>query len=151
MTEALKEFNDALNACEEDYRLDWEPGDSVVVVQVLDADGRHPVAAFARRIADRAAEQGFLLEERERTVLEDELLAGLAQQIFDRVLVARDPRQGHGRRHQSPGRCRPVRRWASAGSCPTGSPTCRGRSPSFSGRTASAPSSWPACAASCGR
>ncbi|MEV6862005.1 TIGR02680 family protein [Streptosporangium subroseum] len=90
MTEALKEFNDALNACEEDYRLDWEPGDSVVVVQVLDADGRHPVAAFARRIAGRAAEQGFLLEERERTVLEDELLAGLAQQIFDRVLVARD-------------------------------------------------------------
>ncbi|MFC4586974.1 SbcC/MukB-like Walker B domain-containing protein [Sphaerisporangium corydalis] len=90
MSEALKRFDDALNACEEDYRLDWEPGESVVVVRVRDADGRHPVAEFARRVAGRAREQGVLLEERERTVLEDELLAGLAQQIFDRVRVARD-------------------------------------------------------------
>ncbi|GII31839.1 SbcC/MukB-like Walker B domain-containing protein [Planotetraspora mira] len=90
MSEALNEFGEALNACEEDYRLDWQPGESVVVVQVQDADGRHPVAEFARRIADRAEEQGVLLEERERTVLEDELLAGLAQQIFDRVFAAKD-------------------------------------------------------------
>jgi hypothetical protein len=90
MSDALKDFNDALGACEDDYRLDWEPGDSVIVVRVHDADGRHPVAEFARRVADRAEEQGVLLEERERTVLEDELLAGLAQQIFDRVFAARN-------------------------------------------------------------
>jgi hypothetical protein len=90
MSEALKEFSDALNACEEDYRLDWQPGESVIIVQVQDGDGRHPVAAFGRRIAERVEEQGVLLEERERTVLEDELLAGLSQQIFDRVFVAKD-------------------------------------------------------------
>ncbi|RCG27112.1 TIGR02680 family protein [Sphaerisporangium album] len=90
MSEALKEFDDALTGCEEDYRVDWEQGESVVIVRVHDADGRHPVAEFARRVAERAEEQGVLLEERERTVLEDELLAGLAQQIFDRVLVAKD-------------------------------------------------------------
>ncbi|MEU9886257.1 SbcC/MukB-like Walker B domain-containing protein [Sphaerisporangium sp. NPDC051011] len=90
MSEALKEFDDALTACEEDYRLDWEQGESVVVVRVHDADGRHAVAEFARRVAERAREQGVLLEERERTVLEDELLAGLARQISDRVSVARE-------------------------------------------------------------
>ena len=34
--------------------------------------------------------KGILLEERERKVLEDELLAGLAQQIHSRVIAARD-------------------------------------------------------------
>ncbi|GII52650.1 hypothetical protein Pth03_10390 [Planotetraspora thailandica] len=90
MSAAITEFGDALGACEEDYRLDWQPGEFVVVVRVHDADGRHPVAEFARRTAERAQEQGVLLEERERTVLEDELLAGLAQQIFDRVFAAKD-------------------------------------------------------------
>ncbi|GAA4560829.1 SbcC/MukB-like Walker B domain-containing protein [Planotetraspora kaengkrachanensis] len=90
MSAALGEFDDALNACEEDYRLDWQPGESVVVVQVQDADGRHPVADFAHRTAARAEEQGVLMEERERTVLEDELLAGLAQQIFQRVVAAKE-------------------------------------------------------------
>ncbi|MCT9933791.1 TIGR02680 family protein [Planotetraspora sp. A-T 1434] len=90
MSEALKLFGEALNDCEEDYRLDWEQGESLVMVRVHDADGRHPVAVFARRVAERAEEQGVLLEERERRVLEDELLAGLAQQIFDRVFLAKD-------------------------------------------------------------
>ncbi|ETK37733.1 TIGR02680 family protein [Microbispora sp. ATCC PTA-5024] len=90
MSQALKEFGEALNACEEDYRLDWEQGESLVLVRVHDADGRHPVAAFARRVAERAEEQGVLLEERERRVLEDELLAGLSQQVFDRVMLAKD-------------------------------------------------------------
>ncbi|MEW9534484.1 SbcC/MukB-like Walker B domain-containing protein [Microbispora sp. NPDC049125] len=90
VSEALKEFGEALNACEEDYRLDWEQGESLVLVRVHDADGRHPVAAFARRVAERAEEQGVLLEERERRVLEDELLAALAQQIFDRFFLAKD-------------------------------------------------------------
>ncbi|MEW1838318.1 TIGR02680 family protein [Nonomuraea angiospora] len=89
MSTALRTFQDALDACAEDYRLDHDPI-GVVMVYVSDEGGRNPVAAFARRIADRVEEQGILLEEKERTVLEDELLTGLAQQIHDRVRTARD-------------------------------------------------------------
>jgi hypothetical protein len=89
MSVALKDFTEALAACDEDYRVDWEPG-AVVTVHVIDDEGRKPVAEFATRIAERAADQGVLLEDRERKVLEDELLAALAQQIHGRVLAARD-------------------------------------------------------------
>jgi Putative exonuclease SbcCD, C subunit len=89
MSVALKDFTEALAACDGDYRVDWEPG-AVVTVHVIDDEGRKPVAQFAARIADRAADQGILLEDRERKVLEDELLTALAQQIHDRVLAARD-------------------------------------------------------------
>ncbi len=89
MSDALRVFGEALAACEADYRLDYDHT-GVVTVFVIDEDGRGPVAAFARRVAERAREQGVLLEDRERTVLEDELLAGLAHQIHGRVLAARD-------------------------------------------------------------
>jgi hypothetical protein len=89
MSLALKDFTEALAACDEDYRVDWDPG-AVVTVQVIDDEGRKPVAQFATRIAERAADQGVLLEDRERKVLEDELLAALAQQIHGRVIAARD-------------------------------------------------------------
>jgi Putative exonuclease SbcCD, C subunit len=89
MSVALKDFTEALAACDEDYRVDWEPG-AVVTVHVIDDEGRKPVAQFATRIAERAADQGVLLEDRERKVLEDELLAALAQQIHGRVIAARD-------------------------------------------------------------
>lgn len=89
MSGALKEFTEALAACDEDYRVEWEPG-AVVTVNVVDDEGRKPVAHFATRIAERAIDQGVLLEDRERKVLEDELLAALAQQIHARVLAARD-------------------------------------------------------------
>jgi hypothetical protein len=89
MSVALKDFTEALAACDEDYRVDWEPG-AVVTVHVIDDEGRKPVADFTTRIAERAADQGVLLEERERKVLEDELLAALAQQIHGRVIAARD-------------------------------------------------------------
>jgi hypothetical protein len=89
MSGALKDFTEALAACDQDYRVDWEPG-AVVAVHVIDDEGRKPVAGFASRIADRAADQGVLLEDRERKVLEDELLAALAQQIHGRVVAARD-------------------------------------------------------------
>jgi hypothetical protein len=89
MSTGLKDFTEALAACDEDYRVDWEPG-GVVTVHVIDDEGRKPVAEFATQIADRQTDQGILLEERERKVLEDELLAGLAQQIHDRVIAARD-------------------------------------------------------------
>lgn len=91
MSVALKDFTEALAACEEDYRVDWEPsGMGLVLVSVIDDEGRKPVAEFATRIAERAADQGVLLEDRERKVLEDELLAALAQQIHTRVIAARD-------------------------------------------------------------
>ena len=89
MSVALKDFTDALATCEEEYRVDWEPG-AIVTVHVIDDEGRKPVAQFATRIAERAAEQGVLLEDRERKVLEDELLAALAGQIHTRVVAARD-------------------------------------------------------------
>ena len=89
MSVALKDFTEALAACDEDYRVDWEPG-AVVTVHVIDDEGRKPAAQFATRIAERAADQGVLLAERERKVLEDELLAELAQQIHGRVIAARD-------------------------------------------------------------
>ena len=89
MSVALKDFTDALAACEEDYRVDWEPG-AVVTVHVIDDEGRKPVSVFARRIDERAKDQGILLEDRERKVLEDELLAALASQIHTRVVAARD-------------------------------------------------------------
>jgi uncharacterized protein (TIGR02680 family) len=89
MSDALRTFGDALAACEADYRLDYDPT-GVVMVFVTDEEGRNPVGVFARRVAERARDQGVLLEERERTVLEDELLTGLAQQIHGRVLAARD-------------------------------------------------------------
>ena len=89
MSVALKDFTEALAACDEDYRVDWEPG-AVVTVHVIDDEGRKPVAGFSTRIAERAADQGILLEDRERKVLEDELLAALAQQIHGRVIAARD-------------------------------------------------------------
>ena len=89
MSVALKDFTEALAACDEDYRVDWEPG-AVVTAHVIDDEGRKPVAQFATRIAERAADQGVLLEDRERKVLEDELLAALAQQIHGRVIAARD-------------------------------------------------------------
>ena len=91
MSVALKDFTDALAACEEDYRVDWEPGGAgLVIVNVIDDEGRKPVAGFATRIDERAKDQGVLLEDRERKVLEDELLAALAGQIHARVVAARD-------------------------------------------------------------
>jgi uncharacterized protein (TIGR02680 family) len=89
MSTGLKDFTDALAACDQDFRVDWEAG-GVITVHVIDDEGRKPVAEFAARIGDRQAEQGILLEEGERKVLEDELLAGLARQIHGRVIAARD-------------------------------------------------------------
>ncbi|WP_204052606.1 SbcC/MukB-like Walker B domain-containing protein [Microbispora siamensis] len=89
LSASLRTFQDALDGCAEDYRLEHDPA-GVVMVYVSDEGGRNPVAAFARRVADRVQEQGMLIEERERTVLEDELLTALAQQVHDRVRTARD-------------------------------------------------------------
>src|SRR5262249_54268108 len=87
---ALKDFGEALTQCDENYQVDQRVSGGIVTVEVIDDEGRKPVAEFAARIAERAADQGVLLEDRERKVLEDELLAALAQQIPTRVIAARD-------------------------------------------------------------
>ena len=91
VSNALRAFQDALGGDAEGYRVDHDFGTSgVITVFVNDETGRNPVSAFARVIADRVEDQGALLREEERGVLEDELLSGIAQQIHERVRVARD-------------------------------------------------------------
>ncbi|WP_160051691.1 TIGR02680 family protein [Nocardiopsis sp. FR26] len=91
VSSALRVFQDALGADAEGYRVDHDLGVSgVISVFVNDETGRNPVSAFARVIAERVEEQGALLRDEERGVLEDELLTGIAQQIHERVRAARD-------------------------------------------------------------
>jgi uncharacterized protein (TIGR02680 family) len=89
MWSAYREFENALKAGEDGYQADMA-GDTPFVVDVATNEGRVPAAAFARKIAEDVENQGILLEERERTVLEDSLLTALAQQIHSRVLAAKD-------------------------------------------------------------
>ncbi len=89
MWSAYREFENALKAGEDGYQADMT-GDAPFIVDVTTNEGRAPAAAFARKIAEDVENQGILLEERERTVLEDSLLTALAQQIHSRVLAAKD-------------------------------------------------------------
>ncbi len=89
MWSAYREFENALKAGEDGYQADLT-GDAPFIVEVMTNEGRAPAATFARKIAEDVESQGILLEERERTVLEDSLLTALAQQIHSRVLAARD-------------------------------------------------------------
>ncbi|GAA1072194.1 TIGR02680 family protein [Nocardiopsis metallicus] len=90
MSQALRTFQEALGGDAEGYRVDHEVGASgLVTVHVNDENGRNPVSAFARAVAERVEEQGALLREEEQGVLEDELLSGIAQQIHDRVRAAK--------------------------------------------------------------
>jgi uncharacterized protein (TIGR02680 family) len=86
---AYREFENSLKAGEDGYQADMT-GDAPFVVDVATSEGRVPAAAFARKIAEDVENQGILLEERERTVLENSLLTALAQQIHSRVLAAKD-------------------------------------------------------------
>ena len=87
--DAFRELEGALKTGDDGYQAQMS-GQAPLIVEVVGADGRSPVAAFAREIADALADQGALLERREKTVLEDALLTALAQQIHERVLAARD-------------------------------------------------------------
>ena len=89
MWNAYREFENALKAGEDGYQADLT-GSAPFLVEVATSEGRKPAAAFARKIAEDVENQGVLLEERERTVLEDSLLTALAQQIHSRVLAAKD-------------------------------------------------------------
>ena len=89
MWTAYREFENALKTGEDGYQPDLT-GNAPFVVEVDTSEGRRSAAAFARQIAEDVQSQGVLLEERERTVLEDSLLTALAQQIHARVLAAKD-------------------------------------------------------------
>jgi len=89
MWTAYREFETSLKAGEDGYQADLG-GDAPFVVDVATNEGRMPAAGFARKIAEDVESQGILLEQRERTVLEDSLLTALAQQIHFRVLAAKD-------------------------------------------------------------
>jgi hypothetical protein len=89
MWSAYREFETALKSGEDGYQADLT-GDAPFIVEVMTNEGRVPAAAFARKIAEDVENQGVLLEQRERTVLEDSLLTSLAQQIHSRVLAAKD-------------------------------------------------------------
>ena len=89
MWSAYREFENALKTGEDGYQADLT-GSAPFTVEVATSEGRRSAAAFARTIAEDVENQGVLLEERERTVLEDSLLTALAQQIHSRVLAAKD-------------------------------------------------------------
>jgi hypothetical protein len=86
---AYREFETALKSGEDGYQADLT-GEAPFIVEVVTNAGRISAAAFARKMAEDVEHQGALLEQRERTVLEDSLLTSLAQQIHSRVLAAKD-------------------------------------------------------------
>lgn len=90
VTAALQEFDAALSAARQDYRLQWDAADGLTVVQVHDDNGVAPLSDFADRIAAARSDQELLLTDAERRILEDALLTGLAQQIHERTCDARD-------------------------------------------------------------
>uniref|UniRef100_UPI000A5EF0AE SbcC/MukB-like Walker B domain-containing protein n=1 Tax=Nocardia acidivorans TaxID=404580 RepID=UPI000A5EF0AE len=90
VTAALQEFDAALTAARQDYRLHWDAADGLTVVQVHDDHGLSSLADFAERIGGARRDQELLLTDSERRILEDALLTGLAQQIHERTGDARD-------------------------------------------------------------
>jgi hypothetical protein len=87
---AIGTLESALLESDQGYHLEWEQIGDIIVARVTDSEGPAPVADFARRLAEQLADQRMLLEDKERTVLEDGLLTGLAQQIHERTIAARD-------------------------------------------------------------
>lgn len=90
LTGALQEFDSQLASSGQDYRLQWDAPDGLTVVRVQDEQGFSSVGEFADRIGDARSNQETLLTEHERRILEDALLTGLAQQIHERTVDARE-------------------------------------------------------------
>lgn len=90
LTSALQEFDSQLASSGQDYRLQWDAPDGLTVVRVQDEQGYSSVGEFADRIGDARSNQETLLTEHERRILEDALLTGLAQQIHERTVDARE-------------------------------------------------------------
>ncbi|MGW0176175.1 TIGR02680 family protein [Rhodococcus sp. NPDC003322] len=89
LTGALQDFDARLAAAGQDYRLRWD-ADGLTTVTVQHDEGHSSIGAFAAMIAARRDDQQQLLTESERRILEDALLTGLAQQIHERTVDARD-------------------------------------------------------------
>ncbi|MBJ8345626.1 TIGR02680 family protein [Antrihabitans sp. YC2-6] len=90
VTSALQEFDAQLAASGQHFRLNWDAADGLTVVRVQDEQGMSSMADFAARIDRARREQELLLTDAERRILEDALLTGLAQQIHERTVDARD-------------------------------------------------------------
>ena len=90
LTRALEELQAQLAAAGQDYHPEWDGADGVIVVRIADEQGPLPVGAFSARIAAARSDQQLLLTESEQRILEDALLARLAQQIHERTVDAKD-------------------------------------------------------------
>ncbi len=90
LTRALEDLQAQLAAAGQDYHPAWDSADGVIVVRIADEQGPLPAGAFAERIAAARRDQELLLTESEQRILEDALLARLAQQIHERTVDARD-------------------------------------------------------------
>ena len=90
LTRALEDLQTQLAAAGQDYHPEWDGADGVIVVRIADDQGPLPVGAFSERIAAARRDQQLLLTESEQRILEDALLARLAQQIHERTVDAKD-------------------------------------------------------------
>jgi uncharacterized protein (TIGR02680 family) len=90
LTRALEDLQTQLAAAGQDYHPEWDGADGVIVVRIADEQGPLPAGAFAERIAAARRDQELLLTDSEQRILEDALLARLAQQIHERTVDARD-------------------------------------------------------------
>ena len=90
LTRALEDLQTQLAAAGQDYHPEWDGANGVIVVRIADEQGPLPVGAFSERIAAARRDQQLLLTESEQRILEDALLARLAQQIHERTVDARD-------------------------------------------------------------
>ena len=90
VTAALQDFDAQLAKSGQEFALRWDDDDGLTVVQVVDEQGSSSIADFAERIDRARREQETLLTDAERRILEDALLTGLAQQIHERTVDARD-------------------------------------------------------------
>ncbi|MDQ1305053.1 MAG: hypothetical protein QG671_882, partial [Actinomycetota bacterium] len=87
---AAETLSTKLDETRQDYRLERDLDEGLLVVRIADADGLSPIGSFAARLKEHIEDQSMLLEARERTLLEDALLKRLAQQIHARTKDARD-------------------------------------------------------------
>ena len=90
LTRALEDLQTQLAAAGQDYHPEWDGADGVIVVRIADEQGPLPAGAFAERIAAARRDQQLLLTDSEQRILEDALLARLAQQIHERTVDAKD-------------------------------------------------------------
>lgn len=87
---ALQDFDARLAASGQDYRLRWDDADGLTTATVQHDQGRSSIGEFAAMIAGARDDQQLLLTDSERRILEDALLTGLAQQIHERTVDARE-------------------------------------------------------------